>query len=953
MSSTPNICSRLAGVFAATALLVPTNGLLAQFRNEQQPFEGTSNTFFAIPEGSVPYWSVDGACSPALLFKDGTRGDNGSSCLRSLLPVGTGTRMILDLRPGPDGSTIGDMKAISFDVITRLFVSADDGSGVAGQELYRVLQPLYPVMTLELDIDPGTPGSNPSNMFAQYDKLYFAADDGTNGVELWKATLRNNLTVATALLKDINPLAGSSSPAGFALLSGSVVMFSADDGTTGRELWKTDGTNTTRQLDINQVVDPNDASKTLSSDPQLLTTVSGKVFFTADDGVNGRELWMTDGTTTMMVLDIVSGAAGSNPTNLTAATFLVGGAPTPMLCFTVDSDGMNGAELWKSNGTAAGTMMIYDPGSAGSPANLRSIAGTVNRVFFTLGNDLWKSDGTMVGTVPVKTFVSAPTNLVVAANTLYFVADDNSGGGLELWKSDGTTTSQVMDIRPGAVGSSPQNLFAIGSTVYFSADDGTYGRELWRTDSAAGALRVMDINPGPADSAPSNMANFDGTLVFTADDGTHGRELWQSDGFPVANRVGMSYKWDLATLISNKGDPGKMAFAVDNTKPLYIYWLHDFPAMGGPSGVSEGAHEINTYVELTDGTDRAPLNITNVDCGDGNLPRPRAALTDGTNHNAIAFGMVAVLDQDPCDTDSRGPGSPSTPFAYVPAVYDGLNWIPMDMAHITPAVPTAPPSGTALGQTSSFAYLWTGMPSNLVPATVDPWSTKRFTFARLDVWSDYLTVMWGGKQNGTIWVATVPRQYKGGFSALYFGNKGCVQPAYPFYLDSLTLNGGVFTSSPHPVGACCLPDSCVDGVISDTACAALGGSWAGFDTTCDGSACLGACCRPMAVCTETLAGACDGDFLGVGTNCATATCPCHSPRADADWDGDVDQVDFSALQGCYSGPGPLPDPLPAGCKCFDRDLTGAADGDVDADDYDAFEKCASGPGVPLDPACEL
>jgi hypothetical protein len=67
--------------------------------------------------------------------------------------------------------------------------------------------------------------------------------------------------------------------------------------------------------------------------------------------------------------------------------------------------------------------------------------------------------------------------------------------------------------------------------------------------------------------------------------------------------------------------------------------------MGGGSGVSEAAHQINTYVEITNGTDRAPLNITQVDCGDGNLPRPSAALTDGNNHAAVAFGIVAVLDQ--------------------------------------------------------------------------------------------------------------------------------------------------------------------------------------------------------------------------------------------------------------------------------------------------------------------
>ena len=67
---------------------------MAQF-NDGQTFEGgTINTAFASPAGSVPYWSVDGTCSPAMLFKDGVRGDNGSQCLRNYLPVDTGTRMV-------------------------------------------------------------------------------------------------------------------------------------------------------------------------------------------------------------------------------------------------------------------------------------------------------------------------------------------------------------------------------------------------------------------------------------------------------------------------------------------------------------------------------------------------------------------------------------------------------------------------------------------------------------------------------------------------------------------------------------------------------------------------------------------------------------------------------------------------------------------------------------------
>src|SRR5262249_53417285 len=113
-----------------------------------------------------------------------------------------------------------------------------------------------------------------------------------------------------------------------------------------------------------------------SSDPSYLTAANGVLMFAAGDATHGYELWRSDGTAagTYMVKDIVPGSSGSNPQNL----IVVGGR----LYFTAD-DGVHGRELWTSDGTAAGTYMLQDidPGSAAS--NPLSFYNSNGNLYFT------------------------------------------------------------------------------------------------------------------------------------------------------------------------------------------------------------------------------------------------------------------------------------------------------------------------------------------------------------------------------------------------------------------------------------------------------------------------------------------------------------------------------------------------------------------------------------------
>jgi uncharacterized repeat protein (TIGR01451 family) len=134
----------------------------------------------------------------------------------------------------------------------------------------------------------------------------------------------------------------------------------------------------------------------------------------------------------------------------------------------------------------------------------------------TAVGQLWKSDGTQAGTVRVKDFVGGPGgfslgNLADVRGALFFTAYDFATGS-ELWKSDGTGlgTVRVADLSPGARGSSPSLLRVSGPRLFLTADDGTFGRELWGLDLFA------DLAVTKTDSVPAVAAGGGVTYTIAA-----------------------------------------------------------------------------------------------------------------------------------------------------------------------------------------------------------------------------------------------------------------------------------------------------------------------------------------------------------------------------------------------------------------------------------------------------
>jgi len=262
---------------------------------------------------------------------------------------------------------------------------------------------------------------------------------------------------------------------------------------------------------------------------------NGYVYFSAEDGFANYELWKTNGTEagTVKVKEINPGTTASSPQSFIEMNGL--------LFFTAIT-AANGLELWKTDGTDAGTEIVKDIYAGSTSSTPQNLIVINNVLYFSAntsanGTELWKSDGTNAGTVLVKdvasgTSSSSPGIFSNVNGVLFFVAF-SSGIGTELWKSDGTNAGTVLvkDIYPGSASSQPFLLTVVGNLLFFRATDGVNGSELWRSDGTdAGTFLTKDISVG-LNGIDILFSNTDGNLFyFTTNDGIAGYELWRSDG---------------------------------------------------------------------------------------------------------------------------------------------------------------------------------------------------------------------------------------------------------------------------------------------------------------------------------------------------------------------------------------------------------------------------------------
>lgn len=359
---------------------------------------------------------------------------------------------------------------------------------------------------------------------------YFFVGVDENGEELWKS---DGTGEGTVLVKDIHTQ-GDAAPEHL-LLVGEVLYFHADHEVHGTELWRSDGTEAGTYMvkDVNTQPTGVDSNTQGSVGSREMVSLDGIIYFEANDGVHGRELWRSDGSSegTYMLKDTFPGVDSANIQNLAVAGNHV--------FFKVTYGADKG--FWVSDGTSEGTNLLR------GDLSFRSYSISFNNELFfqandqTHGDELWRSDGTVAGTIMVKDIrasgsnSSSPINFAKMGDAIYFQANDGIHN-YELWRSDGTGAGTVLvkDIKLGGA-SRPKELTVVGNTLYFTADDGISGTELWKSDGTeAGTTLVKDINihpGGPGDPGGAfGLTAVNSVLYFGAHDGVHGSELWRSDG---------------------------------------------------------------------------------------------------------------------------------------------------------------------------------------------------------------------------------------------------------------------------------------------------------------------------------------------------------------------------------------------------------------------------------------
>ncbi|MDF2436066.1 MAG: hypothetical protein K0Q95_442 [Bacteroidota bacterium] len=211
-------------------------------------------------------------------------------------------------------------------------------------------------------------------------------------------------------------------------------------------------------------------------------------------------------------------------------------------------------QLWKSDGTVNGTVKVKDSIFVSNTGSLVKLIGDLNGELLyvkrsttssTSNFQLWKSDGTAGGTVMIKQFggnplgtAGDPNNFTFAGSKMFFTVAD--AAGRELWVTDGSTmgTNMVIDLAPGFVtgtipysGAENQAMVAYNGKVYFAGSTTGADPELYSSDGTAVGTTVVYQYAGASGCNPDHFKVWNNELYFAANaSGSNFHHLFKTDG---------------------------------------------------------------------------------------------------------------------------------------------------------------------------------------------------------------------------------------------------------------------------------------------------------------------------------------------------------------------------------------------------------------------------------------
>jgi ELWxxDGT repeat protein len=432
---------------------------------------------------------------------------------------------------------------------------------LSGLLLFVFIQASYSNPSLVADINPGSDSSSPRSFSPMFQfKLFFSANDGIHGNELWSY----DGVGQPQMVADINPTTyipesstGSSGPGSFIVFNGKLYFF----GTTGemhdslfsyRGLYSYDGLN-----------DPVLVKK--FKHPRQPLIIMGEIlyFIAHDEITEEKAIWAYDGSNPPYVISAGKYLQMTYDLVVFNSRLYFAGWDGYSLIKTLWSyDGVNQpAEVAGEQISNPRKFMKYN-------SKLYFVA----QIFLTSGLWSFEDSGLVTTNLILKQTDSIaidgtsgiiPFDYAVFENKLFFPVLDREGSdatGVELWSYDGVNPPlmafeinkipysekiNAIEIQICLTGCSyPQDLVSFNSKLYFKGTDGVQHGGLWSYDGSSPPTSVADI-------APEDLTVFGNKMFFEGYDSVHGRELWSYKPSSIINSQGLKIS-PILELLFNK-----------------------------------------------------------------------------------------------------------------------------------------------------------------------------------------------------------------------------------------------------------------------------------------------------------------------------------------------------------------------------------------------------------------